>query len=199
MFRYVTLNSDSNTNNQSISKKVQKTVPISLLSGGNSFFVKIKSNQIASNYNDTSNKLKPNSLQKINYTYFQKDNKNKSNNKYLNNTQQKSSYIFGINNSIEYNNDSKKKSIINKSKQDLVNHIKGIYSFTSVKHNNDNMNNKTINSTSFRQNYNGVLLTDVEYLKKNISKNYNIYEKENKNAKEEKSEKNKNNTLNIIK
>ena len=196
MFRYVTLNSDSNTNNQSISKKVQKTVPISLLSGGNSFFVKIKSNQIASNYNDTSNKLKPNSLQKINYTYFQKDNKNKSNNKYLNNTQQKSSYIFGINNSIEYNNDSKKKSIINKSKQDLVNHIKGIYSFTSVKHNNDNMNNKTINSTSFRQNYNGVLLTDVEYLKKNISKNYNIYEKENKNAKEEKSEKNKNNTLN---
>ena len=57
MFRYMTLNTDSNTNNQSISKKVQKTVPISLLSGGNSFFVKIKSNQIASNYNDTSNKF----------------------------------------------------------------------------------------------------------------------------------------------
>ena len=157
MFRYMTLNSDSNTNNQPISKKVQKAVPISLLSGGNSFFVKIKSNQIASNYNDTSNKfskLKQNSLQEINYTYFQKDNKNKSHNKYLNNTQQKSLYTFGINNSIEYNNDSKKKSIINKSKQDLLNHIKGIYSFTSTKHNNDNMNNKTINSSSLRQNYN---------------------------------------------
>ena len=199
MFRYMTLNSDSNTNNQPISKKVQKAVPISLLSGGNSFFVKIKSNQIASNYNDTSNKfskLKQNTLQEINYTYFQKDNKNKSHNKYLNNTQQKSLYTFGINNSIEYNNDSKKKSIINKSKQDLLNHIKGIYSFTSTKHNNDNMNNKTINSSSLRQNYNGVLLTEVEYIKKNISKNCNIYEKESKNIKEEKSEKNKNNTFN---
>ena len=198
MFRYVTFNSDSSTSTQPINKKIQKTVPISLLSGGNSFFVKIKSNQIASNYNDTSNRMKPNSLQKINYTYFQKNRKNKSQNNYLNNTQQKSSYLFTVNNSIEYNKDNTKQSTINKSKQDLFNHNKGIYSFTSMKH-NDNMNNKTINSTSFRQNYNGVLLTDVEFLKRNINKNYKLHEKKNKIIKEGKKEKNKNNALNYKK
>ena len=198
MIRYVTLNSGSINNNQTLNKKNIKTVPISLLSGGNSFFVKIKSNQIASNYNDTSNKIKPNPLQKIKNTYFQKDNKNKSFNKYLNNTQQKNSYIFAVNNSIEYaNNNNNKKALINKSKQDLLNHNKGIYSFTSIKH-NENMNNKTLNSTSFRQNYNGVLLTDVELLKKNANKKYNIYEdkQEKKKLIQDKNDKYSNNTLN---
>ena len=198
MIRYVTLNSGSINNNQTLNKKNIKTVPISLLSGGNSFFVKIKSNQIASNYNDTSNKIKPNPLQKIKNTYFQKDNKNKSFNKYLNNTQQKNSYIFAVNNSIEYaNNNNNKKALINKSKQDLLNHNKGIYSFTSIKH-NENMNNKTLNSTSFRQNYNGVLLTDVELLKKNVNKKYNIYEdnQEKKKLIQDKNDKYSNNTLN---
>ena len=106
MIRYVNLNSCSVNNNQQLNKKNTKTVPISLLSGGNSFFVKIKSNQIASNYNDTSNKIKPNPFQKIKNTYFQKDNKNKSFNKYLNNTQHKNSYIFAVNNSIEYTNNN---------------------------------------------------------------------------------------------
>lgn len=193
MFRYVNLNSDSNTNSQPINKKNQKALPISLLSGGNTFFVKIKSSQIASNYNDTSNKIKPTLQQKINSTYFNKDNKNKSYNKYLINSQNKN-YIFRINNSIEYNTNTNntKKSIVNKSKQDLFN--KGIYSFTSMKH-NDSKNNKTsININSFRQNYNGVLLTDVELLKKNMNKNFNKFE-ENKKIIKEKNEKNTN-TLN---
>ena len=94
MFRYVAINSDSNTNSQAFNKKNQKTLPISLLSGGNSFFVKIKSNQIASNYNDTSNKIKPALQQKINTSYFHKENKNKSYNKCIINSQQKNSYIF---------------------------------------------------------------------------------------------------------
>ena len=197
MFRYVTLNSGSSPNPQPINKKNQKTIPISLLSGGNSFFVKVKSNQIASNYNDTSNKIKPNPLQKINNTYFQKENKNKSYNKHLNNTQQKNSYMLGVNNSIEYSKKNPKKSLVNISKQDLFNHKKGIYTLTSMKH-NDNMNNKTLNTTSLRQNYNGVLLTDVEQLKKNINKNFNIYEdkQENKNNIQEKNERNNNNILN---
>ena len=197
MIRYVNLNSCSVNKNQQLNKKNTKAVPISLLSGGNSFFVKIKSNQIASNYNDTSNKIKPNPFQKIKNTYFQKDNKNKSFNKYLNNTQHKNSYIFAVNNSIEYtNNNNNKKALINKSKQDLFNHNKGIYSFTSIKH-NENMNNKTLNSTSFRQNYNGVLLTDVELLKKNINKKYNIYEdKQEKKKLMLRNDKYNNNTLN---
>ena len=194
MLRYVTLNSSSNANPQIVNKKSQKTVPISLLSGGNSFFVKIKSNQIASNYNDTSNKLKPNTLQKINSINYNKDNK--SYNKYLNNSQQKNSFIFAVNNSIEINGKNPKKSIVNKSKQDLFNHNKGIYSFTSMKH-KDNMNNKTINSSSSRQNYNGVLLTDVELLKKNMNKNFNVCEDKIENTKinKNKNEKNNNNTL----
>ena len=196
MFRYVTLNSISNTNPQPLSKKNPKTVPISLLSGGNSFFVKIKSNQIASNYHDTSNKIKPNSLQKISNINYHNDNKNKSYNKCLNNSQHKNSYVFAVNNSIEYNNKITKKSLVNKSKQDLFNHNKGIYSFTSMKH-NDNINNKTINSTSSRQNYNGVLITDVELLKKNMNKNFNIFEEKQDNKKiiKNKNVKNINNAL----
>ena len=197
MFRYINLNSSSNENPQAINKKNQKTVPISLLSGGNSFFVKIKSNQIASNYNETGNRIKPYPIQKENNTYFDKDNKNKSYNKYLNN-RQKNSYVFTVNNSIEYNTNHKNnnKSIINKSKPDLLNH-NGIYSFTISKQNDIN-NNKCINSSSYRQNYNGVLITDIELLKKNMNNNYNIYEdKQNvrKNNKE-KNEKYDNNTIN---
>ena len=193
MFRYVAINSDSNTNSQAFNKKNQKTLPISLLSGGNSFFVKIKSNQIASNYNDTSNKIKPALQQKINTSYFHKENKNKSYNKCIINSQQKNSYIFKNNNSIDYNyNINIKKSIVNKSKQDLFNHNKGIYSFTSMINNDINNNKSTINTDSFRQNYNGVLLTDVELLKKNVNKNFNIYE-ENKENKKNPKEKNSNN------
>ena len=197
MFRYINLNSSSNENPQAINKKNQKTVPISLLSGGNSFFVKIKSNQIASNYNETGNRIKPYPIQKENNTYLDKDNKDKSYNKYLNN-RQKNSYVFTVNNSIEYNTNNKNnsKSIINKSKPDLLNH-NGIYSFTISKQNDIN-NNKCINSSSYRQNYNGVLITDVELLKKNMKNNYNIYEdKQNvrKNNKE-KNEKYDNNTIN---
>jgi len=196
MFRYVTLNSTTNENTQQQNKKNQKTVPISLLSGGNTFFVKIKSNQIASNYNDTGNKIKPNTIQKINNTYFQKEiNKNKSYNKYLNNSQQKNSFVYVVNNSIEYNNNN---TIVNKSKQDLFNHNKGIYSFTSVKHNDNSKNNKTINSTSLRHNYNGVLLTDVELLKKNMNKNFNTFElkQENKRINKDKNDINNNKGLN---
>ena len=197
MFRYINLNSSSNENPQAINKKNQKTVPISLLSGGNSFFVKIKSNQIASNYNETGNRIKPYPIQKENNTYFDKDNKNKSYNKYLNNPQ-KNSYVFTVNNSIEYNPNHKNnnKSIINKSKPDLLNN-NGIYSFTISKQ-NDLTNNKCINSSSYRQNYNGVLITDVELLKKNINNNYNIYEDKHNTRKniKDKNEKYDNNTIN---
>ena len=201
MFRYINLNSSSNENPQAISKKNQKTVPISLLSGGNSFFVKIKSNQIASNYNETGNRIKPYPIQKENNTYLEKENKNKSYNKYLN-KQQKNSYVFTVNNSIEYNTNHRNdnKSIINKSKPDLLNN-NGIYSFTTNKH-NDITNNKNINSSSYRQNYNGVLITDVELLKKNMNNNsnynnYNLYEDKQtvrKNIKEKND--NYNNTTN---
>jgi len=203
MFRYINLNSSSNENPQAISKKNQKTVPISLLSGGNSFFVKIKSNQIASNYNETGNRIKPYPIQKENNTYLEKENKNKSYNKYLN-KQQKNSYVFTVNNSIEYNTNHRNdnKSIINKSKPDLLNN-NGIYSFTTNKH-NDITNNKNINSSSYRQNYNGVLITDVELLKKNMNNNnnsnynnYNLYEDKQslrKNIKEKNE--NYNNTTN---
>ena len=60
MYRYISLNPNSNQNSLNINKKPQKTTPISLLSGGNSFFVKVKSNQIATNYNDKNNKVKNN-------------------------------------------------------------------------------------------------------------------------------------------
>ena len=197
MFRYINLNSSSNENPQEINKKNQKTVPISLLSGGNSFFVKIKSNQIASNYNETGNRIKPYPNQKENNTYFDKDNKNKSYNKYLNNPQ-KNSYVFTVNNSIEYNTNHKNnnKSIINKSKPDLLNK-NGIYSFTTNRKNGIT-NDKSINSSSYRQNYNGVLITDVELLKKNMNNNYNIYEdKQNvRKSIKEKNEKYNNNTIN---
>ena len=172
MIRYDTLDSSSNINPQMLNKKNQKTVPISLLSGGNSFFVKIKSNNIASNYNDTGNKIKPYPLQKINNIYYKKEDNNKTYNKYLNNSQPKNSFLFTVNNSIEYNNT--KNSVINKTKQDSSNHYKDIYSSSSIRNNNDNINNKSIYSNSFRHNYNEVLLTDVEIFKKNINKNHNI-------------------------
>ena len=104
MYRYISLNLNSNPNSLNINKKTQKTTPISLLSGGNSFFVKVKSNQIATNYNDKNNKIKPNAYQKINNTYYQKENrdKDKSLNKYLNNSQPKVSFLFNVNNSINH-------------------------------------------------------------------------------------------------
>ena len=106
MYRYISLNPNSNQNSLNINKKPQKTTPISLLSGGNSFFVKVKSNQIATllsggnslfdkvksnqiatNYNDKNNKVKNKPFQKINNTYLTKESQNKSLSKYLNNSQ----------------------------------------------------------------------------------------------------------------
>ena len=198
MFRYVTLDSSSSNNHHILNKKNQKTVPISLLSGGNSFFVKIKSNNIASNYKDIINKIKPYPLQKINNIYYQKEDNNKTYNKYLNNSQPKNSFFFTVNNSIEYNNT--KNSVINKTKQDSAYNNKDIYSSTSIKNNNHNTNNRSINSNSFRYNYNEVLLTDVEILKKNINKNFNTHNDKSENKKKNnkiKIEKNNNNTYNF--
>ena len=182
MYRYISLNLNSNPNSLNINKKTQKTTPISLLSGGNSFFVKVKSNQIATNYNDKNNKIKPNAYQKINNTYYQKENrdKDKSLNKYLNNSQPKVSFLFNVNNSINHrkinNNISNNKSLINKTKQEIYTHNRGIYSFTSTK-NNDKLNNKSINSSSLRNNYNEVLVTDFENIKMNMNKISTIGEK----------------------
>ena len=45
MYRYVNINLGSKEKSSNINKKLQKTTPISLISGGDSFFVKVKSNQ----------------------------------------------------------------------------------------------------------------------------------------------------------
>ena len=206
MYRYVGLNQNSNLNSLNINKKPQKAAPISLLSGDNSFFVKIKSNQIASNYNDKNNKVKPNTFQKINNTYFPKDSKNKSLNKYLNNSQPKVSFLFKVNNSIEHrkvnnnNNISNNKSLINKTNQEIYTHNKGIYSFTSLK-NNDKFNNKSINSTSIKKNYNEASISDLDHLKMNMNKITSNHEKKKQKMKiiKEKNDKNfnTNNVYNI--
>ena len=206
MYRYIGLNQNSNLNSLNKNKKPPKAAPISLLSGDNSFFVKVKSNQIAANYNDKNNKLKPNSFHKMNNTYFTKDSKNKPLNKYLNNSQPKVSFLFAINNSVEHrksnnnNNISNNKSLINKTNQEIYTHNKGIYSFTSLK-NNDKFNNKSINSTSLKNNYNETSISDLDHLKMNINKNSSIYEQEkgiNKITKEKNDKKfNTNNVYNI--
>ena len=87
MFCFISLNLNSNQNSLNINEKPQKTTPISLLSGGNSLFDKVKSNQIATNYNDKNNKVKNKPFQKINNTYLTKESQNKSLSKYLNNSQ----------------------------------------------------------------------------------------------------------------
>ena len=197
MYRYIGLNQNLNINSLNINKKPQKAAPISLLSGDNSFFVKVKSNQIASNYNDKNNKVKPNTFQKINNTYFPRDSKNKSLNKYLNNSQPKVSFLFTVNNSIEHrkvnnnNNISNNKSLINKTNQEIYTHNKGIYSFTSLK-NNDKFNNKSINSTSLKNNYNEAGISDLDHLKMNMNKITSIPEKNKQTTKiiKEKNDKN---------
>ena len=171
------LNSSLGENPQIIIKKNQKAIPISLLSGGNAFFVKIKSNQIASNYNNAGSKIKPYPIQKESNIFFQKD-KNKSYNKiFINNSQQKNLYTSTLNNTIDYNyssnrsNRNTKLSLIYKSKQDLFTYNKGIFSFNSNRQNDKT--NKIINSSSYNQNYNRTLIPNMELLKKNI--NYKIY------------------------
>ena len=202
MYRYINLNLNSNPNSLNINKKPQKTKPISLLSGGNSFFVKVKSNQIATNYNDKNNKLKPNFYHKIsNNTYIAKENKSidKSLTKYLNNSQPKVSFLFSMNNTMNQrklnnNNTSNNKSLINRTKQEIFTHNKGIYSFTSNKI-NDKLNNKSINQSSLRNNYTEVLVTDFDQVKINLNKIATIPEK-GKETKKSIKEKNGNNIIN---
>ena len=200
MYRYINLNLNPNPNSLNINKKPQKTKPISLLSGGNSFFVKVKSNQIATNYNDKNNKLKPSIYHKINNTYISKENKNndKSLNKYLNNSQPKVSFLFTVNYTINQrkmnNNTNNNKSLISKTKQEIYTHNRGIYSFTSNKI-NDKINNKSINQSSLRNNYNAVLVTDFDHMKINMNKISTIPEK-SKEAKKPIKEKNGNNIIN---
>ena len=169
MLRYTTITSGNRKNSKPQNKKTTKTVPISLLSGGSSFFIKVKSNQVATNYNDTNNKIKQNT--RLNNTYFQKENKSISYNKYLNNSQQKNTYIFCSNN----NNENNKSTLVHKPKQSLLSHNKGVYSFVPVKNNNNYGLNKNLNSTSLRQNGNEFLITDVEILKNNINKNLTLH------------------------
>ena len=178
MYRYISLNPNSNQNSLNINRKPPKANPISLLSGKNSFFVKVKSNQIATNYNDKSNKLKNNINQKNNYTYFAKENKDKSLTKYLNNSQPKVSLLFKENNSIEQIKSKNKNnnSLINRRKQDIYSHNKGIYSFTSSNY-NGKINNNSINLISVRKNYNEVLLTNYEYSNANQNKILNNQKK----------------------
>ena len=192
MYRYISLNLNSNPNSLNINKKQQKTTPISLLSGGNSFFVKIKSNQIATNYIDKNIKIKSNPYPKINNTYFVKESKDKLLNRYLNNSQPKVSFHFNINSSLEQRKTKvNSKSLINKTKPEILTHNKGIYSFTSIRY-NGKLNNNSINSTSNRKNYNEVLLTDLDHLKVNMNKISTIQEKskEDKKIINEKNDKN---------
>jgi len=176
MLNYI-LNTSLDENPQTTINKNQKAAPISLLSGGNTFFIKIKSNQIASNYNNAGSKIKPYSIPKENNTFFQKE-KNKSYNKiFMNNSQQKSLYFSALNNTIDFNyhsnrrNYNTKLSLIHKSKQDLFRHKKGIFSFKSNRQ-NDKINT-IINSSSYSQNYNGSLIPSIGLIKNN--NNYKIY------------------------
>ena len=176
MLNYI-LNSSLDENPQIMIKKNQKQVPVSLLPRENAFFIKIKSNQIASNYNNLGSKIKPYPIQKENNTFLQKD-KNKSYSKiFMSNSQLKNLYTSILNNSFEYNchsnrsNRNTKLSLIHKSKQDLFTYNKGIFSFNSNRQNDKT--NKIINSSSYNQNYNGTLIPNIELLKNNI--NYKIY------------------------
>ena len=151
MYRYINLNLNSNQNSLNINKKPQKTTPISLLSGGKSFFVKVKSNQIATNYIDKNNKIKNGQFQKNSNTFITKEKKNKSLNKYLNNSQPKTIFLFNPNNSLEYKKiNNNNKSLNNLVKQDNLSHKKGIYSFSSMNY-REKINNKSINSSSIRK------------------------------------------------
>ena len=184
MYRYISINLNSNPNSMNLNKKPQKAAPISLLSGGKSFFLKVKSNQIATNYNDKNNKPKPNNYQNINKNnFYQKESKDISLNKYLNNSQPKVSFLFAINNSLDYRKPKNiYKSLINKTKPEINKHTKGLYSFTSIQ-NKDKQNNKSIQSSSMRRNYNEVLLTETEHFKISQNKILNIREKSNETKK----------------
>ena len=204
MYRFIHINLETKENTLPKNKKIQKTTPISLLSGGESFFVKVKSNQIATNYNGRGNKIKQNIPDKITKTYIVKEDKSETFSKYLSNSQNKKSFNFTVNISIDNkkvknnNNIISKKSVNNKTRQDIYTHSKEIYSFPSFKY-NEKLNNKSINSYSLRQNYNAVLLTDVELLKKNINKNNfntNVNVKKVLKKKIEKNNKYSNNTFN---
>ena len=198
MYRYISINHNSNHNSLNVNKKPQKTKPISLLSGGNSFFIKVKSNQIATNYNDKSIKSKQNAYQKISSnTYFQKESKGKTLKKYLNNSQPKVSFLFTVNNSLDYlNQNNIYKSLINKTKPEINTHTKGIYSFTSLP-NKGKQNNKSINSSSMMTNYNEVLVTGIGNVRVNSNKISTIREKskETKKNTKEKNEKTINNNI----
>ena len=155
MYRYINVNLNSNPNSQNVRKKPLKSTPISLLSGGNSFFVKVKSNQIATNYIDKNNNIKQNNVHKVNNTYFSKENKDKSLKKNINNTQTKNYLNYNKNNSINYrkikninNSNNNNKSLNNKSKQESFTHNKGLYSFTSGI-SNEKVYHKNINSLLF--------------------------------------------------
>ena len=204
MYRYINVNLNSNPNSQNVRKKPQKSTPISLLSGGNSFFVKVKSNQIATNYIDKNNNIKQNNVHKVNNTYFSKENKDKSLKKNINNTQTKNYLNYNKNNSINYrkikninNSNNNNKSLNNKSKQESFTHNKGLYSFTSGI-SNEKVYHKNINSSSILNNYNEAFLTINDRFKINISKMPTIREKskETKKIIKEKNDKvNKNNNI----
>ena len=204
MYRYINVNLNSNPNSQNVRKKPQKSTPISLLSGGNSFFVKVKSNQIATNYIDKNINIKQNNVHKVNNTYFSKENKDKSLKKNINNTQTKNYLNYNKNNSINYrkikninNSNNNNKSLNNKSKQESFTHNKGLYSFTSGI-SNEKVYHKNINSSSILNNYNEAFLTINDRFKINISKMPTIREKskETKKIIKEKNDKvNKNNNI----
>lgn len=204
MYRYINVNLNSNPNSQNVRKKPLKSTPISLLSGGNSFFVKVKSNQIATNYIDKNNNIKQNNVHKVNNTYFSKENKDKSLKKNINNTQTKNYLNYNKNNSINYrkikninNSNNNNKSLNNKSKQESFTHNKGLYSFTSGI-SNEKVYHKNINSSSILNNYNEAFLTINDRFKINISKMPTIREKskETKKIIKEKNDKvNKNNNI----
>ena len=90
------------------------------------------------------------------------------------------------------NNTSNNKSLINRTKQEIFTHNKGIYSFTSNKI-NDKLNNKSINQSSLRNNYTEVLVTDFDQVKINLNKIATIPEK---GKETKKSIKEKNNIIN---
>ena len=192
MYRYISLNPNSNQNSLNVNRKATKANPISLLSGRNSFFVKVKSNQIASNYNDKNRKIKNNAYQKNNNTFFAKENKDKSLIKYLNNSQPKVTFLFKVNNSIEKGkNKNNNISLINRTNHDILTHNKGIYSFTSTNY-NTKLNNNSINSISFRKNYNEVFLTDYDHSNSNQNKILNNQRKSKEKRKINKDKKDKN-------
>lgn len=169
MNRYTTINSNSITKNRTINKKATKAIPISLVSGGNSFFIKIKFNQVASNYIDSNNLSKPYPTSKNSNTCYQKIIQNITYNRNLNATQQKNSLIFTIDKSSDYKNQRENEDL-NKENNLLYNAYNNeFYSFTTGKNNNvKTINNRDKFSSSLRQNLNSVLLTDVNLIRNNI-------------------------------